>query len=314
MKEEKLNLGIILRIGLSLSPILFNLPFPAMLWCSFNIAMSYVACGPLTSVVSSLCAVCISMFYCGLFGDGAMIYGLFIALEAIFCAGACIYTVAKRKDFYTGLWLGAVGHLVPSVLSLKFQASEAGMNIVKYLTDGSVESIRTQLEQIISDSGMQIDAEIIGTLMETLHSVTSAVVPSILIMSSVIVSYIVMWGAFARLRRIPGCVEHSFSLMKIPRTMVFFSIIALIVYVLNIDSSVSYVALNVFVVMMFLFCFAGLSMVDYYIRKGIRVMPLRMLIYFGAFMFLSYIGVFGLIGAGITDSFFDFRKIRAKED
>lgn len=310
MKEEKLNFSIILRIGLSLSPILFNLPFPAMLWCSFNIAMSYVAYGPLTSVVSSLSAVCIAMFFCGMFGGGAMIYGLYLALEAILCAGACIYTVAKRKDFYTGLWLGTVGHLVPSVLGLKVQASEAGKSIVNYMADGSIESMRAQLEQITSDPRLQLEPEIINKLMEKLHAVTVAIIPSILIMASVLVSYIVMWGAFARLRRMPGCVEHSFSLMKIPRTMVLVSITALVVYILDIDGTVSSVALNVFVVMLYLTCFAGLSMVDFYLRRGIRFTPLRLLIYFGAFMFMSYFVVFGLIGTGIVDSFFDFRKIR----
>ena len=89
MREEKIGFGIFIRVGVSLLPILFGFTLPAMIWCSFHIAMSYIAFGPLTSLVSSLCAICISMFFHGLFGADLQIEGLFMALQSIFCAAAC---------------------------------------------------------------------------------------------------------------------------------------------------------------------------------------------------------------------------------
>lgn len=310
MKEEKLNFGIILRIGLSLLPILFGMPFAAMLWCSFNIAMSFIVYGPMTSLVSSLCSVCISMFFFGIYGEGAKVYGLYLAIEAILCAGACVYTVAKRRDFYSGVWLAAAGYLVPGVISIKSQAAKEGLNIAHFLTDEPIQLVRMQFEQINQQAGLNLETEFIGQVMEMMHSAAIAIVPSLLVISSVVVGYIIMWCVCARLRNMPGSVQHSFSKIKIPRTMIILMAVALTVYFININSAVSAVMLNIFVIMMYLCCFAGLSLVDYFLRKPVKVVPFRVLIYFGTFMFMSTFLIMIFVLSGIVDSFFDFRKIK----
>ncbi len=310
MRDNKLDLGVVLRTGLTLLPILFGMPFPAMLWCSFNIAMSYVAYGPITSFVSSLCAVCFSMLFSGIYGESAKLYGLFIALEAILCAWACIYTVVRRKDFFSGMWLCAAGYLVPAVIILKKQASQAGLSIANFLTEEPMEIFRTQFDLVTKDTGLPIDGEFISQLMDTLHNMVIAIVPSVLVLTSVIVGYVVMWSVCVRLRGLNSSVTHSFSEIKIPRAMVIGMIISIVVYAFDIEETVSMVTLNIFVLMMYLCAFAGLSFVDYYLRKAIRITPLRLLIYSGAVMFLSSFIILALTVAGIADSFVDFRKLK----
>lgn len=310
MKEEKLNFGIILRIGLSLLPILFGMPFPAMLWCSFNIAMSFIVYGPLTSLVSSLCAVCISMFFSGLFGEGAKLYGLYLALEAVLCAGACVYTVAKRKEFYSGVWLAAAGYLIPNVISLKTQAEGEGLNIAHFMTDEPVQIVRMQVEQISKTASLNMETEVIGKIIDIMHSAFIAIVPSMLVISGIIVGYIIMWCVCARLRSMPGSIQHSFSMIKIPRSMIILMLAALVVAFAGSDSTVGTVALNIFVTISYLCCFGGLSLADYFLRKPVKATPFRLLIYFGAFMSMSSILIIVFFFSGIVDSFFDFRKIR----
>lgn len=312
MREEKLSFSIILRMGLSLLPILFGMPFAAMIWCSYNIAMSFIVIGPVTSVVSSLCAMCISMFFYGFYGEGAKIEGLFLALEAILCAGACIYTVNKRKDFFSGVWLATAGYLIPSVISLKTYAHNAGMSIADYLTKLPVEQLRENFALTNEQYALGLDTAVIEGLVGYIHSFVTMLVPSILVISSVIVGYAVMWTVCARMRSVMPEVRHSFSEILIPRVMIIVMAICITTFLFNINQTVNTITINVFTILLYLCFFAGLSMVDYFFRKAIKSAVLRVVIYLVAFMTASLFLVAGLIIAAMADSFLDFRKIRKR--
>ncbi len=310
MKENKLRLSIIFRIGISLIPILFNMPLPAMIWCSFNIAISFIAFGPVTSIVGSLCAICFSMSFFSMYGEGAKLYGLFLSLEAILCAYAAIYTLVRRREFFSGVWLCAAGYLLPSVMSIRAQATKAGATVAQFLTGDVIEVFKVQMEEIVKNSGIAVDGDLVSKIADTVQRVTMAIVPSVLVIVSVIIGYIVMWCVTARLRMIPGSVRHSFSEIIIPRTMILFAIPTLVLYFVGLGDTVSAVTLNLFIIVMYLCFFSGLSFADFFLRKAIKATPIRVLVYIGAFMFLSSIIVMVITVVGILDSFFDFRKLR----
>ena len=313
MREEKIGFGIILRIGLSLLPILFGYGLPAVIWCSFNITMAFIVFGPVTSFVSSLCAICISMFFCGFYGEGAKIEGLFLALQAIFSAVACIYAVASRKKFFTGVWLASIGHLIPAFLSVKNAASDAGQSVAEYMTEIPMEGIKAQMELTLSDPSMQIFAGQLYRSMEIVHKAMMMIVPAMLITSSVIVGYLIMWCVAARLRHSNVKMEHSFAEIKVPRTMVVIAFAALILGLCNLGDA-SIVAINVFVVLISLFFFAGMSFVEYYIRLGVKSSFLRIIIHLSIIFSLSAVaGILYMLAAAV-DSFFDFRKINSRRN
>ena len=308
MREEKLGFGIIFRIGISLLPILFGYSLPAVIWCSFSIAMSFIVYGPITSVVSSLCAVCISMFFCGFFGEGAKLEGLFIALQAIFCAAACIYAVTGRKKFFHGVWLASIGYLIPSFMSVKNAASSAGQSVAQYLTEAPFEMAKVEVDALASNPMLQLGQNEIEAILELVRTAFMIVVPSTMIISSVVVGYLVAWCVSARLRSLDVGFKHSFSEIKLSRLMVIITGLSLVLSFVG-PAEVRAVSLNVFIVLISFALFAGVSFIDYLLRKWVQSGVLRGIIHFAVFFTLSaFVGVVYVILA-LFDAFFDFRKI-----
>lgn len=311
MREEKLGFGIILRIGVSLIPLLFGYSLPAVIWCAFNIAMSFIVYGPLTSIVSSLCAVCISMFFCSFFGEGAKLEGLFIALQAIMCAAACVYTVAGRKKFFHGVWLASIGYLIPSFLSVKNAASEMGLSVAQYLTDLPFQMTKAEIMAGMSDPALEMYTGEAEKILELLHYALMILVPATLIISSVVVGYVIMWCVTARLRTLPIRVEHSFSEIKIPRFMIAFTVLSLVVSLIPFGE-VSAVALNVFVVLVSFLFFAGISFVEFFMRKKLNNGFIRGIIHLAIFFSLSAVAGVIYVLIAVIDAFCDFRKIKKR--
>lgn len=311
MREEKLNFGIIIRIGISLLPLLFGYSLPAVIWCAFNIAMSFIAYGPMTSFVSSLCAVCISMFFCGLFGEGAKLEGLFISLQAILCAAACIYTVAGKKKFFSGVWLASIGYLIPSFLSAKNAASHFGQSVAQYLTELPFQMSKAEIMAGLGDPSLEMYAGEIERILGHLHNSLMLLVPATLIISSVVVGYIIMWCVAARIRSLPIKFDHSFSEIKIPRLMILFVAVSLILTLADFGK-LSAISFNVFVVLLSFLFFAGVSFTEYFMRKKIKSGFPRVVIHIAIFFSLSAIAGFAYILITILDAFCDFRKIKKR--
>ena len=312
MRDEKLNFSVILRVVVSLFPLLFGMSLPAMIWCAFNIAMSYIVIGPKTGFVSSLCAICVSMLFCGTFGEWAKLEGLFIAAEAILCALACVYIVLKRKDFYTGLWLASAGYLIPNVISLRNAATEAGMNIAQFLTKLPLDMVKVQFDSMNAETGGAVDAAFFEQILDTVEKLTVAIIPSILIIVSVGVGYAVVWCVCARLRSLPIRIDHSFSMIKIPRTMSVVMIFSILICLLRLEETVNFVFLNVFAVLYCLCFFAGISLCDFFMRRFIKNPFMRVIVYGGAVVFASAFVTPVLSLLALIDSFVDFRKIRRR--
>lgn len=321
MRQERLNFGLFFRIGLSLLPIVFGMPTVAMIMCSYNIAISFLLCGPMTSLVSALFSVCISMFFFGTFGEAAKVQGLFLAIESILCAGACIYSVLKGKNFFLGVWLTSLGFLLPSFMSVKYEATQAGQSVAQYLTDTPVKLLKEQMQLLFAQNNMDIDLSAIEKLMESVQSVIVGIIPTILVLSSVVIGYIVMWVVCLHQRKVAGGVYSSFSMISAPRSLVAVMVVALMLAFSGISSAVGYVALNIFLIMLGICYFAGMSVVDYFLRKKIRKSVPRVILHILIIMFFSpvaqaspFINLFTAYALlGIIDSFARFRKVERSE-
>lgn len=321
MRQERLNIGLIFRIGISLLPIIFGMPSVAMVLCAYNIAVSFILCGPLTSLVSALVSVCISMFFFGSFGEAAKVQGLFLSLEAILCAAACIYAIIVKRSFFFGVWLAALGFLLPSFMSLRYEATAAGVSVAQFLTDMPVALMKEQMQLVLTQSGAQLDFSVIEKLLDSMHSLIVAVIPSILVISSVMVGYVVMWLVCLHQRKLKGGVSSSFALIKIPRTMVFVLIASIVIAVLNINETITYVSMNVFLILAGICFFAGMSILDFYARGIIKNSVIRFIIHILIIMtsstitaispFINLFTIYALVAA--LDAFINLRKI-GKED
>ena len=318
MNKERINIGIILRMATSLIPLFLGMPTIATILCAYNIAMTFVVCGPISSIISGLGAVIISALFGGFLMPDGELYGLVIGIEAVLCAAAAIYAVVKNIGFFRGVWLASAGHLIPSFIYTYVLASKNGESVVGYMVSQPIKMLTESVKPALEEAASGIAA--FDEIIEIVQNVTSMILPSVFMISSIVVGYIVMWAFNAGLRRAPIGYKHSFSTLIVPKSVVIVMLAALVLE-LTINTKLEYVFVNVFVIMGGLCFFSGLSLVEYFLRKKFKNAFGRIVIHFviysvlsGLILFIPFANYFTLyILIGAIDAFVDFRKITKKQ-
>lgn len=315
MNEERINFGIVIRTALSLLPLLFGLSAPAMVLCAYNIAMSYIICGPMTAIAASLCTVCLSMVLCGTFGAAGQLAGLYIGIQALLCGAACAYSVKKRRSFYFGMRLAAAAYLLPSCTELYFSAKKAGLSIADFLTKQPVELMQSQLRALGAQVGVSTDA--VAQAVSIVSDFIVMIIPSVLIISSMVIGYTVMWCVCAPLRKTPMKIDHSFSKLRTPKTVAVLLAAALAAAALSGNDTVTYAAVNLAMIFSAVCFFGGMSIVDYYMRRVIGSTVLRVIIHFmiyvisaalsGVTLYVNVFTVYTILGA--AGAFVNLRRL-----
>ncbi len=321
MRQERVSFHIIWKILVALLPILFGMPTVAMVFCAYNIAMTILCLGPITALIASLCAILISMFFCGTYGETAKLQGLFIGLEAALCGCLCAYAIIKKKGFCNGVLLSGGAFLILSFTELYNSALKAGMSVAQFLTGMPMELFKMQIASL-NESGVNIPTETIDTLIDTIGRIAVMMVPSILVISSLAVGYGVMWLVTAQMRRLPVGITHSFAKVRLPKTAVAIMILSFALFFISPEGKFSYVFLNALIVLGAVSFFAGMSFVDFYLRRIIKNTPIRVIIHIFVFLFSTvfsgvspYVNLFIVyILLASVDAFANFRKIGKEEE
>lgn len=320
MRQEKLGFGVIIRMLVSLIPILFGMPIIAVLLCAYNLVMSYVVFGPITCTVSSLCAMGISMLLYGFsFGDSAQMTGLFMALISILCAVGCSQCIRRKVDFFSGVWIASLCALVPLYMWLNYISNKAGLSVSAYFS-ATVSELFNMAGSIVMEQipvEMGISQEAFNMLAEHASVLAGVLVPACVIVLSVFIGYVTMWAVNAQLKRTGYPIRHKFSHIRIPLPMVLILIVAIVLSHLDLNKTVSAAALNVSIIMTVFSLAAGISFIEYYLQKSNIRTFLRVIIHF--FILNSSLGMAatsplinaytGYIVLALLDSLFNFRKI-----
>ena len=307
MRKEKLNFGVIIRVIVSLIPILFGMPTLAIISCSYNLAMSFIVFGPLTALVSSLFSICVAMFFGGSYGEAAELTGFVWAIQSILCSVGCLYGILYKKKFSMGLSYATLGIMLPQFFYIQHTAHSNGMTIAEALIP-SVEDVKLSSAQIFAQIQQTADVSVIEQISSFIHEITTMLIPSILIISSMIPAYVVLWAILFQMRKLPRGIKHSFSNIKVSRMTSIFTVISLVLSVVGFvteNEIIMVAALNTMVVLSTMCFFSGISLVDFYARRFIPLTFLRVIIYV---MFSLNAAVIFIILA-LIDSFADFRKL-----
>lgn len=320
MRQEKLGLGVIIRMLVSLIPILFGMPIIAVLLCAYNLVMSYVVFGPITCTVSSLCAMLISMLLYGFsFGGSAQMTGLFMALISILCAVGCMQCIRRRIDFFSGVWIASLCALVPLYIWLGYISAQEGMSVAAYFSSAVSELFNMAgsivLEQMPVETGMSQEA--FNMIAEYASVTAGMLVPACVIVLSVFIGYVTMWAVNAQLRRTGYPIRHKFSKIRMPIPMALILIFAIVLSYLDLNETINAIALNVSIILAVFSLTAGISFIEYYLQKSNIRTFFRVIIHF--FILNSSLGMAavsplvnvytGYMVIALADSLFNFRKI-----
>lgn len=318
MKQERISFSIILRIALSLVPIFLGMPTIAVVLCAYNIAMTVSLIGPVTTLISSLCTVCFSMFFCGFIMQGGELAGLYIALEAVLMGICSGIIIVKRESFYKGVWLSSAAYLMVSYINVMQESHASGVSVAEYLTAAPFQSMSLQLSAMLKE--MNIDETAILKIIEAVKNATITIIPSVLIISSVFIGYIVMWFVKNSLNKLPikEKIDHSFSRLRMPKLMVIIMLLSLALSFVIKNEEIGFVLINVFAVLASLGFFSGMSIVDFYLRKKINSVPARICAHLAIYFLSAFIAgivpfanIFVIyIIAGAADAFVNIRRIK----
>lgn len=319
MRKERLNFGVVLRTIVSLLPMIFGASTLSIITCSYNIAMSFMVFGPLTALTTCLCTVCFSMFIGA--GVGGELTALVIGLQAVLSALGCIYGCLYKKKFSLGMYWAAAGILIPEYLYVQYQASSRGLSVVQAMVP-SAEEMKYIVNQALSnvpEGELSVLAPEINKIISLTHNFVSMLIPSVFIIVSLTLAYVIMWAVSVQLRKLPVGMNHSFSRIKIPRmmSMVFLLVICILLFSgvsekFILPQILTAVFLNMMIVLQMFAMFAGISFIDYFLRKIIKTTAFRVVIYIGTIVFLPIVSIIYTI-AGCIDSFADFRKLKPEE-
>lgn len=321
MREEKINLSIIIRIAVSLIPIFLGMPTIAMIICAYNIAMSLILIGPMTCLISSLSAVLLSMLFCGFIAVGGELQGLFLSLEAVLAGVVCAVVTIRRESFYKGIWLTAAAYLIPSYINVMQSAHKAGQSVSDYLTLASFDQIKLSLAQTLSQ--LQLSEETLFEILDTIRETTIMIIPSVLVIVSIVIGYAIMWYVNYTLRKLPvkNREDHSFSRLRMPRLSIIVFVLVVIAFFVSKSQKFDYVLVNMLVVLGTLCFFSGMSVVDFYLRKKIKNIFPRLLIHFAIYMIsgvftgiIPFANIFLIyILLSVVDSFVNIRRIKTND-
>lgn len=312
INDEKIQFGTIIRILFSLFPLLFGMPTVAMVLCAYNIAMTFIMIGPVNAALGALSSVLISVLFYGMFSPGTDIQGVFLGAEAVLCAAACTYAAVKRKGFFTGVYMSAAAYLVLSVANLRMLSSKAGQSIADFLTAAPLEFLKSQAEAV--SAGTAVSADNITKLIDYIGKITVILLPSVLVVSSVAVGYIVMWCVASSLKRTPLSMNHSFAQLKMPKSAFFVMLAVFLLW--HIGGNTAGVLGNVFAILWAMFFICAVSLVDFFLRKAIKLTFLRIIIHFVIYSVFSvlvrinpFVNIFVLyVILASVDSFVDLRR------
>lgn len=319
MREDKLNFGVIIRSFVSLLPVVFGFPFLAIITCAYNIVMSFIVFGPLNAVTTSLCSVCISMLIGEFTGANGELYGFVIAIQAVLAAVGCIYGYLLKKRFSLGMYCATAGILIPDFIYTQSQAASIGLSVEQAIVPSAeeIKGIVHQTLMSVPEAELSFGAYEINIISMLVQKIVTMIIPSVFIISSLVLAYIIIWAVSVQLRKVSYGISYSFSYLKVSKIMSIIFIVlvnALIVllilnYNLKIPESAYVVILNMIMVIATICLFSGISFVDFYLRKAIKFTALRVLIYAGTLIAVPAVCMVYMI-AGCVDGFADFRKLK----
>ena len=314
MRKEKLGFGVILRAFISLLPLMFGMPVLAVITCAYNIVMNFIVFGALSAVVSSLCTACIAMVMGEAMGMSGVLSGLALSVEATLAAAGCIYGYLFKKKFSQGLCLTTAGVLVPMFLLSWYQSSSLGLSVSEAMIPGA-EEIESQVTMSLGTVASSVPPEIIKQVSLLTVKMAEIMLPSVLIITSLLLGYVIMWAISAQMKRLPFGIRHSFSEIRLPKITVVITIVLLAALIgmiavpsIKFPEAVFAVVLNMFLILYAVLLFSGISAFEFYLRKIVKLAFFRIIIHILIISFVPFILlIYPLLAC--LDSFLDFRKL-----
>lgn len=223
----------------------------------------------------------------------------------------------KKLTFFSGVFLGTFLFLMSFGCSVYGVSVMYGYSPLDAMINDSFADIMVVYSSVPGISDQDIGA--VNQAMTYFKNIYTVLLPAIVILSNLFWVYIIMMiskGAFALFGRdVSGFAK--FCDLKMPKSALVLSVISYILFMIFKNQQIGYAFLN-FSLIIFMICsVCGLSVIDYAIRKKVKISVLRVLIYILALCTLTVLtGIGGTVPifVGMMDAVFDFRKMKTDKN
>jgi uncharacterized protein YybS (DUF2232 family) len=232
---------------------------------------------------------------------------------------ALAYGVCKDEDANKTILYGSAAYMVSFVVLILLMNAVMGINFVQQMTEMYDESINIMKEMV---SNMPAGTNTAGTeemiktfdeMGATMNYIITNVFPAILVVASVMTSYInyLVASKFAKRFSITIRQHEGLSYFSFPRTfMAAMAALLILSFVLNLFKiNVSLIQVNLFMVVFAAMFFQGFAVLKFFlirsnINKTLRTIILAMVLFMSG-GFAQMLAIIGLVDLAI-----DLRKIK----
>lgn len=284
-----------------------------------------IACLAARNNVKTVAVALVSVLIITVLTIGSLLSAISMCFMSVLPGAVAGFYLGKRSPFFTTLIATCVAVCIGWVLEIflvdVFLPGNGINGVLGEITGSFNEIVSSFTNRITTEEMNGIDIEkITKNLTQTMEHTFRLYFPSMVIVSSMVIGYIIVMLCSFVLRRtkIKDVKTVPFSSLKAPRSMSTVAVISYLVIMLTgVESTLGAVLANVVFVLYTIIGVCGLSLCDYKIRKKIKSAVVRIIIYFLIFLFGGFFLNFilnGLVIAGILDSTYNFRRIDSESE
>ncbi len=226
------------------------------------------------------------------------------------------YCISKRKDSMETIFITTIAFFISFLVLIGLEANISNLNLTKQLESNFTQLLTMQID-MLNEVGMS-KYEVLRTtdLLENAYKTIIILIPSLISIFSLAVSYINLLFSSIILRKMGYGIANykKFSKFKLPNNIIpgigIMLFTAFIIKTLKIQYHEA-LLINITFLISFVFFLQGLAVLDFLLIKSKLHVVFRILIISLNIVFIPMSSILFFIG--IFDSIFDIRKIRRRK-
>lgn len=309
--ENNPFLESILAIGIATVYMLIAIYFFPIIGILFTIP--FIILGIRNHMKYNIASIIISTLLIGIFTDKAT--GFFILLAFAPISVVLNYSIKKRNNSQQTMFLTTIAALISYIIVIVLLGRVTGTSFIKQLEESFSQVLKYQINLLKDMERTSYEIYESTDVLESLYEYIILMVPSTIIMVSMLTAYLNSIISISILRKIGyGIVGvPKFSYLKLPNNIIMGTIsIYLGVFILKFLDVFYHetIFMNITLLISFFFFLEGLAVIIFYLNKSRLNKIFRWILILFIIITVPLSAIISIIG--FLDIIFDFRRIRRK--
>lgn len=280
-------------------------------WFMFLYPVAFVILGVRHGINYNILSLLISTLILGMITGMVSAISIFVAFAPL--SVVLSYTIKNRKKSFDIILTSTLFLFISLLSIIIIMKGMTGVSVINQLEDFFAQTLDIQMGALKNMNLSSYEISKVVDVLENFMKYTILILPSIIMISSLVIAYINYLVSALILRRLGyGIVSiPKFSRFQLPNNILLGTgIMFLGAFILKVLKLFYYetILLNITVIVSFMFFAQGLSVIDYKLIQRKTPMLLRVFIIIVFAMLLPFGWMISILG--VLDVIIDFRKLR----